>query len=114
MEYAKELTKNYLKKLGVTKVTRTGKVYKNNKPAKQNLGSDGYLRVTLYDKDIYNLLYPITKQRNSGEISIAVHRIVYTWFNEVAPNGLVIDHIDNNKQNNNIDNLQALTPGENI
>ena len=29
-----------------------------------------------------------------------------------APN--VIDHIDNNKQNNNINNLQALTPGENI
>ena len=41
------------------------------------------------------------------------HRLIYFMFNnEIDPN-LTIDHIDNNKSNNNINNLQQLTITDN-
>ena len=45
---------------------------------------------------------------------IGVHRIVYTWFNGFIPNGLIVDHINNNKFDNRIENLQLLTPKQNL
>lgn len=113
--YAKELTKQYLKRIGITKVTRDGRIFVGEKELKQYESKlDEYLRVLLYDKVLYNYLYPKTKQRNSGEVYVGVHRIVYCWFHNSIPNKYVVDHIDNNKRNNNIDNLQLKTPGENI
>ena len=43
-----------------------------------------------------------------------IHRFVYECFKENIPDGLEIDHIDNNKHNNHIDNLQAITHKENM
>ena len=44
-----------------------------------------------------------------------VHRLVYCVFNNLDINGkFIIDHIDNNSENNNIDNLQKMTQQENI
>lgn len=42
-----------------------------------------------------------------------VHQAVWVWFNGIVPDGFEIDHIDNNKLNNRIDNLQLLTPQQN-
>ena len=42
-----------------------------------------------------------------------LHRLIWETFNGDIPNNLTIDHIDNNKQNNNINNLQLLTRGDN-
>ena len=42
-----------------------------------------------------------------------VHRFVYECFRGDIPSDLQVDHIDNDKQNNCIDNLQLLTPAEN-
>lgn len=42
-----------------------------------------------------------------------IHRLVYEAFNGPIPKGLVINHIDENKVNNNIENLEAITQKEN-
>lgn len=41
------------------------------------------------------------------------HRCIWIWHNGSIPDGLQVDHIDADKRNNRIDNLQLLTPSEN-
>src|SRR5574343_1477154 len=43
-----------------------------------------------------------------------VHRLVYEAFNGPIPAGLQINHIDGNKKNNAISNLEAVTQSENF
>ncbi|MBQ1572768.1 MAG: HNH endonuclease [Clostridiales bacterium] len=42
------------------------------------------------------------------------HRLVYETFVEKIPDGLQINHIDENKQNNRLDNLEVVTRSENV
>lgn len=42
------------------------------------------------------------------------HRAVYETIIGVIPNGYQINHIDGNKTNNSIENLEAITPAENV
>lgn len=42
-----------------------------------------------------------------------LHRLIWETFNGKILNELTIDHIDNNKQNNNLNNLQLLSRSEN-
>ena len=74
--YANKLTKNDLLKAGII-----------------NVSADG-LHITGIIRDF--------KQTPSGSghlncLGWGVHRIVYAWFHGEAPEGLVIDHINNNK-----------------
>jgi|DEB0MinimDraft_6_1074348.scaffolds.fasta_scaffold124969_2 hypothetical protein len=62
------------------------------------------------DKDGYSIC-SITK--NGCRKMIKVHRIVYESFFGDIEKGLHVDHIDGNKQNNKLENLQAITPREN-
>lgn len=113
--YAKQLTKEYLMSLGITEITEDGEhIFKGDKEVTQHTHKDGYKRVTLYDKELHQMLYPLTKCSSCGQLVFGVHRIVYAWFHGIANSELVIDHIDNNKANNNINNLQELTPTQNI
>lgn len=41
------------------------------------------------------------------------HRIVWVLFNGEIPNGLIIDHIDSDRKNNKINNLQMITQSKN-
>jgi hypothetical protein len=44
-----------------------------------------------------------------------VHRLIWMWAHKAfVPAGMTIDHIDNNKANNKISNLQLMTLGDNI
>ena len=60
-----------------------------------------YECVNVYDKE--------TKQMKS----LSLARVVYAWHYGV-PEGMDVDHIDNNPHNNALDNLQLLTRKENI
>ena len=46
--------------------------------------------------------------------TIHVHRIIYTIFHGNIPKDMTIDHIDNVKTNNNINNLQLLSHRDNV
>ena len=43
-----------------------------------------------------------------------IHRLVYEAFNGKIPEGLVVNHIDENKENNRLDNLNLMSQKENI
>ena len=68
---------------------------------KNYLGGSGYLFTNLC--------------KNGKHIRVTIHHLVWDHFGRHKRDGrrLQVDHIDNNKQNNNIDNLQILTAREN-
>ena len=65
---------------------------KTNKTLKALIKKDGYARVNLYKNDEMN--------------SIRIHRIVAETFIENPYNYKVINHKDENKQNNSVENLE--------
>ncbi len=81
-------------------VTKEGKIISKltGKPKKERLRS-GYTQVSL--------------SKNGKKYHKLLHRLVYDSFIGI-PEGLVVDHIDNNKQNNALSNLEAMTQKDNI
>ena len=113
MAYAKILTRDYLEYLGVTNVTEDGRIFKGDIELNQHF--DGrYLLVQFYDPAIRRATPPEERSNNTGQFTVGVHRVVYAWFNKIIPAGMIIDHKDNNKTNNHLDNLRLVTPTENV
>ena len=105
--YADELTKEYLISKGISYVSKDGtSIIRNGKE----------LRTFVPNKSKYlYVIFYIGCVENVGEYQlISVQRLVYAWHNGVAHKGMVIDHKDENKLNNSIDNLQEITPSQNI
>jgi hypothetical protein len=48
-----------------------------------------------------------------GGKSVSAHRFIYSYFRGEIPEGLVIDHINGDKSDNRLNNLQAITQYEN-
>lgn len=58
--------------------------------------------------------YRVVSIRNGAtKLQCRVHRIIWIAANGILPKGYVIDHINNDKQDNRLCNLQILTPAEN-
>lgn len=87
---------------GLYKVSSFGRVFsvKNNKILKPRAVGKGYLKVALC-KTGY------CKQ-------VKIHRLVATEFIPNPENKPCIDHVDNNKKNNNVNNLRWVTHQENM
>ena len=47
-------------------------------------------------------------------VAHALHRVIYEMHHGSIPEDMDVDHIDNNKSNNRIENLQLLTRAENV
>lgn len=78
---------------------RFGRYYKNMLiPRTIRIDKMGYQRLKL-------------KELNSA---VGVHTIVYEHFIGGIPDGYIIDHIDENKANNHVSNLQCMTHAENV
>ena len=73
---------------------------KVSKILKQHLVPKGYLNVTLC--------------KEGGIKKFSIHRLVATAFISNPNNLPQVNHIDGNKQNNNVGNLEWCTPSENI
>jgi len=132
-EYASRLTKKELIDNGITEITKDGKVFRNGQKINLSKNKSGYLTFPIYDKDEHGNKIKIScnrdfkyKNKDGAEkvrnvetyvykfATIGVHRAMWAWFYNEVPQGLVVDHIDNNKQNNTLENLQLLTQGANV
>lgn len=86
------------KKIDNLIVFENGKIYKEMKNKCKLTGltksKTGYLRVSIKGKDMY------------------VHRLVMLAF--YGKSDLTVDHIDGNKENNNLNNLEYVTQAENV
>lgn len=115
ISYAKLLTKDYLDYLHITDVSEDGKhIYKDGIELQQNLRPDGYLTIQIYDPAFRQLIPAEERTNSTGQRTFGVHRVVYAWFKNICPEGMVVDHLNNDKTDNRIENLQLLTPGENV
>lgn len=87
---------------------KTGKVYRTRGPG----GCPYKEPKELQGTDVNG--YTVVSIRNGEtKLQCRVHRIIWISVNGIIPNGYVIDHINNNKKDNRIDNLQLLTPQQN-
>ena len=67
------------------------------KPSKDK---DGYLQLILTKENTRKRFY--------------IHRLVYSHFIGEIPEGMQVNHIDEDKLNNNFENLNLMTPKENV
>ena len=68
-------------------------------------------------KDKINKLtgyHQIQLSRNGKKSYFFVHRLVYMAFNGEIPEGIQVNHIDENKNNNSLSNLNLMTPKQNM
>ena len=84
-------------------ISTDGQVYSidNDKILKPNRNSSGYVRVDVCNDE------GIKKH-------MRVHRLVYMAHIGVIPEGMQINHKDEDKTNNCIENLEVVTPKQNI
>lgn len=73
---------------------------KKGKIMKQETHRSGYKRIALKKDGKYK--------------HYLVHRLVYETFNRPIPEGLQVNHINENKTDNRLENLNLMTPKENI
>lgn len=91
-----------LVKTGKLKVFKNGKVI--NTKSKNELGTctQDYMRIGYWDA-----IHALTR-------TMVVHRLVWLVFRGKIPKGYVINHIDGNKRNNKLTNLEMITHAQNI
>lgn len=81
-------------------VSDDGHVYnKEMKEYKLHITKNGYVRFSTH--------------KNKCKVQETVHKLVWLTFNGNYSSDMQIDHIDNNKSNNKLSNLQLLTPQAN-
>lgn len=117
-KYARKLTKQELINGGITNITEDGRVWRNGMEIIDfSLNSGGYKVIYIYDRDENGCCIKVPGKRPGHYTyktrTIPLNRAMLAWFNGVIDDGLVADHIDNNKDNYNLDNLQAISPKEN-
>jgi len=106
----KEIWKDIKDYEGMFQVSNYGRVksFKNkgNKILKGNIDGTGYTNVNLSKCDSKGYIQKIYK----------IHTLVWDYFGSSKRNGikLQVDHIDENKLNNHINNLQLLSQRENL
>lgn len=74
--------------------------FRKGKTLKPVITRGGYLQVLLYKEGKHKWF--------------SVHRLVYAAFNGEIPSGYDVNHIDEDKTNNRLDNLNLLTHKENL
>lgn len=120
--YARKLTKEELIKNGITNVTTDGHVFKGDIEEIPNVTNGGYFVHDIYDTDENGNRIKIEKANSAfGYVykirTIGLHRLMWAWHYGEVPNGMVVDHINNchdSIEDYHLDNLQLLTPAENL
>lgn len=93
-----------------------GRVFSAKVKGGQGKINYSYLREVSYKTDRYGYLTFTMSYLNDGKRIVkypSVHRFVYETFNGEIPDGMTIDHKNNDKSKNNPTNLQTLSNSEN-
>lgn len=83
----------------VSNFGRVRSLYRKEKILKSAKDKDGYLIVGLY--------------KNGKGKTYMVHRLVWEAFRGSIPKGMQVNHINENKTDNRLENLELVTPKEN-
>lgn len=105
--YTPSLTRDRLVELGIT-VEGTD-IYQYEKQRAQclfNSNPGPYTDGTYY----YKVHVKLGKNKYTNMLA---HRIIYVWYYGDIPNGMVVDHIDNNHLNNDPRNLVLMSRADN-
>lgn len=120
--YARKLTKEELMKSGITEVTKDCRVFRGDTELKHYVNNQGYFMVNLFefDEDGNRIFMPYESSVFGGTYkmrSVGLHRVMWAWFYNEVPEGMVVDHISNEHdkiEDYYLTNLQLLTPAENL
>lgn len=133
--YASKLTKKDLEAEGITCITEDGRIFKGEKEIFPfwTTNKRPYLGINIYDRDSEGHLIKgkdriYRYKRADGSIgetitwqgksrTVGLHRIMWAWHYGEAPEGMVVDHIDNKHEtlyDYRLENLQLLTQAENL
>lgn len=134
-KYAKQLTKEDLIKAGIKDIyynpddSKYHIITKNDTEIGLHRNNQNYLNFNIYELDDegQHIKKPIKRRfKDCKKISdtyiyktkvLPLHRAVWAWFKGEVPEGMVVDHIDNKHEthyDNRIENLQLLTPAQNL
>lgn len=93
-------------------ITKSGKIYSSYIKGGQGKTDISSLHLLSYstDRDGY---YRVVLSKNGKRQYKKVHTIIAEQFIHDVPTGMVVNHIDGNIHNNNIINLEIVTPSEN-
>lgn len=120
--YARKLTKQELINGGIF-ITPENRIFKNGVDITDNmsLNPSGYKIFQIYDRDENGQCIKKYYTNKHGQYTytykqrtITLNRALLAWYQGEVQNGYVSDHIDNIRDNYDPDNLQPLTPGENV
>ena len=121
--YNRQLTKQMLKDLGIFEICWDYTVdewwiQSYTKVKDQEYLKHSHIPITIAvkrhprGKDKY---YKIVVIYHEGKYyTYQLGRLIYAWFFGEVPEGMSVDHIDNDPMNNRLENLQLLTPAQNL
>lgn len=76
---------------------------------------DRFTKERIHNEYLNNDGYPMAKLSANGKIKrYLIHRIVASHFISDIKDGLVVNHIDGNRRNNNVSNLEVVSHFDNI
>ena len=100
---------------GLYQASNLGRIRSLNRMVKH---SDGHLKRmegTIIQPCISNTGYQrVCLSKDGKKKKFGVHRLVWEAFNGKIPNGLVVNHINECKTDNRLENLNLMTPKENV
>ena len=89
-----------MRERGITYNAEIGRFVKKNGCIKGKQNKNGYRTISL--------------NKNHVEYTFCEHRCVWVWLNGAIPDGYEINHIDAERGNNRIENLELVTHSENM
>ena len=112
----KEVFKDVIGYEGIYQVSNLGRVKSLERLSHDGVRtiSERILKLVKVGKKT-RLYYAVNLFKNGSKVNSRVHQLVAKAFLDAdyVSKGLVADHIDNNPLNNNLENLQIITPREN-